>query len=263
MAAGRHGEGANVTARKPSSVGLIPARSGSKRIVHKNIRPLAGHPLITYTIRAALDSGVFDAVVVSTDSDSYAAIARHYRAEVPFPHPAEMAADQSPDIEWVRHALETLAEASRDFEVFSILRPTSPFRLPATIQRAWGEFIDRDGIDSIRAVEPCGQHPGKMWEARDGLITPIMPHTLNGQPWHSNQYAALPEILVQNASLEIAWSRVVLEGGTISGAVIAPFRTEGVEGLDVNTEPDWWYAQYLLERGEAKLPKIGMPAPHG
>ena len=89
----------------PKAIALIPARAGSKRVVHKNILRLAGHPLIAYTICAARASGVFDRVVVSTDSEDYAAVARHYGAETPFIRPPALAGDTSPDIEWVKHSL--------------------------------------------------------------------------------------------------------------------------------------------------------------
>src|SRR5512138_838325 len=139
----------------PTLVALIPARSGSKRIADKNIRELNGHPLIAYSIAAALQSGIFSAVVVSTDSEQYAEIARQYGAEVPFLRPLEMAGELSLDIEWIEHALLKLREQDRDFECFSILRPTSPFRLPETIRRAWQEFLAEEGVDSLRAVEKC------------------------------------------------------------------------------------------------------------
>ena len=85
----------------PTCVALIPARAGSKRVPGKNIRPLAGHPLLAYTIAAAPRQRRVRRGVVSTDSDDFAEIARHYGAEVPFLRPAEMAGDLSPDIEWV------------------------------------------------------------------------------------------------------------------------------------------------------------------
>lgn len=236
-------------------VALIPARSGSQRVVDKNIRPLAGHPTMAYSIAAARDSGVFDAVMVSTDSARYAAIARHYGAEVPALRPGEIATATSPDIDWVRHTLHQLADSGERFDAFSILRPTSPFRLPDTIRRAWSAFEAEHGVDSLRAVEKVSQHPGKMWVLRGKRMTPLMPLSPAEQPWHSTQMAALPEVYVQNASLEIAWSRVV-EGGTIAGEVVMPFLTTGTEGLDVNTEYDFWYCEQLAERGEAELPAV-------
>jgi CMP-N,N'-diacetyllegionaminic acid synthase len=241
----------------PSIVAMIPARAGSKRVVGKNVRRLGEHPLIAYSIAAAVQSGVFGSVIVSTDSEEYAAIARHYGAEVPFLRPPELAADTSPDIEWVAHALKALAGAGRPFDCFSILRPTSPFRKAETVRRAWAEFRAQDGIDSLRAVEKCGQHPGKMWVVRGERMSPLMPLSPAERPWHSMQYQALPEVYVQNASLEIAWSRVALEQGTIAGQVLMPFLTQGDEGLDVNTERDWWYTEHLLNTGAAALLEIG------
>jgi len=243
-----------------SIVALIPARSGSKRVPDKNIRPLAGHPVIAYTIAAALDSRIFSDVIVSTDSDRYAEISSYYGAHVPFLRPAELAGDQSPDIEWLAYTLEHLRDAGRQYDCFSILRPTSPFRLPETIRRAWQEFSSQIGVDSLRAVEKCTQHPGKMWVVRGNRMTPLLPLGPAGQPWHSSQYPALPEIFVQNASLEIAWSRVVFEDHTIAGNVVMPFFTVDHEGFDVNQEYDWQLAEQMVKKGAAKLPTVSQPA---
>jgi N-acylneuraminate cytidylyltransferase len=240
----------------PTAIALIPARSGSKRVADKNIRPLAGQPVIAYTIAAALQSGVFSAVVVSTDSEQYAEIARKYGAEVPFLRPAELAGDLSPDIEWVEHALVELQRMGRAYDCFSILRPTSPFRLPGTIRRAWNAFLAEDGVDSLRAVEKCHEHPGKMWVVRGRRMFPLLPFGPVALPWHSTPYQALPEVYVQNASLEIAWTRVVFEGRTIAGEVVMPFFTEGYEGFDVNRPYDWQLAEELVKTGQAKLPEI-------
>ena len=241
---------------QPSVVGLIPARSGSTRLAGKNVRPLAGHPLVAYTIAAARESRVFEAVIVSTDSTEYSEIARHYGAEVPFLRPAELAGKCSPDIEWVTHMLTTLRDLGRDFDCFSILRPTSPFRQPDTIQRAWHAFVAEPAVDSLRAVEKCTQHPGKMWVLRGNRMLPLLPLGAPERPWHSSQYQALPKIYVQNASLEIAWTRVVKETRTIAGHVLMPFVTRGYEGYDINEPRDWWYAEQLVQSGEAKLPAV-------
>ena len=238
-----------------SLVALIPARAGSKRVPGKNIRRLAGHPLIAYTIAAARESGVFDAVVVSTDSDDYADIARHYGAEVPFLRPEALAGSLSPDIEWVEHAILTLEGLGRSYDAFSILRPTSPFRQAETIQRAWQQFSEESGVDSLRAVELCKQHPGKMWVVQQKRMSPLLPTASGKQPWHSSQYQALPEIYVQNASLEIAWTRVVHDSRTIAGEVVMPFFTEGYEGFDINDPNDWRDAEYLLA-DSIELPKV-------
>jgi N-acylneuraminate cytidylyltransferase len=242
--------------KQPTIVGLIPARAGSKRVTDKNIRPLAGHPVMAYTIAAALQSEVFSDVVVSTDSEDYAQIARHYGAKVPFLRPPELAGDVSPDIEWLAYTLKKLAQDGRKYDCFSILRPTSPFRLPETIQRAWQAFLVEEGVDSLRAVEKCQQHPGKMWVVRGRRMMPLLPLSPPEQPWHSSQYQSLPEVFVQNASLEIAWTRVVLQARTIAGNVVMPFLTEGHEGFDVNNPYDWNLAEYLVTKSEAQLPVI-------
>ncbi len=245
---------------QPSIVALIPARAGSKRVPHKNVRLLGGHPLIAYTIAAALDSGIFARIIVSTDSEEFAEIARHYGAEIPFLRPAEFAGDTSPDIEWVEYTLDRIQREDRPFDCFSLLRPTSPFRKPETIQRAWAEFLAEEGVDSLRAVEKCRQHPAKMWVVRGHRMTPLLPFGPAEQPWHSSQYPSLPLVYVQNASLEIAWTRVVFDGRTIAGNVLMPFMTQGDEGLDVNDAADWFYAEHLVATGAATLPKVGREA---
>ncbi len=241
---------------QPRIVALIPARSGSKRVTDKNIRPLAGHPLIAYTIGAAIESGIFADVIVSTDSGPYADIARHYGAEIPFMRPAAIAGDTSPDIDWVADTLQRLAADGRHYDCFSILRPTSPFRLPQTIRRAWAAFTGQTGVDSLRAVEKCSQHPGKMWVIRGQRMTPLLPLGPADQPWHSSQYPSLPEVYVQNASLEMAWTHVVFEGRTIAGHVVMPFLTEEYEGFDVNSPYDWQLAETLVMNNVAQLPHI-------
>jgi len=240
-------------------VALIPARAGSRRVPDKNVRLLGGHPVLAYTICAAQQSGLFAKIIVSTDSPAYATIARYYGAETPFLRPIEMAGDLAPDIDWVEHALLNLQANGHEYAAFSLLRPTSPFRQPETIRRAWEAFQAEGGVDSLRAVEKCQQHPGKMWVIRGPRMTPLLPLQPADQPWHSTPYQALPEIYVQNASLEIAWTRVVFQGRTIAGQVVMPFHTLGYEGFDVNRPTDWHLAETLVQSGQATLPMISVP----
>jgi CMP-N,N'-diacetyllegionaminic acid synthase len=212
--------------------------------------------MLAYTIVPALESGVFESVIVSTDSEEIASIARHYGAEVPFLRPAAYAGDTSPDIEWLEHALSELRRRGRTWDCFSLLRPTSPFRTVDTIQRAWALFTSQEGVDSLRAVEKCTQHPGKMWIVRGERMFPLLPFGPAEQPWHSTPYQALPPVYVQNASLEIAWTRVVFEHRTIAGDVIVPFLTEGYEGFDINDATDWIVAERLLAEATVVLPAI-------
>jgi N-acylneuraminate cytidylyltransferase len=228
-------------------------------VPRKNVAALAGHPLLAYTIAAARASGVFSAVVVSTDSDAYSDVARYYGAEVPALRPAELAGDTSPDVEWVEHMMTALEAGGRAFDAFSILRPTSPFRQPSTIRRAWDAFVADPGADSLRAVEKCQQHPGKMWIRRGNRLLPLLPFGPEDQPWHSSQYPSLPVVYVQNASLEIAWTRTLRATRSIAGVDILPFLTEGFEGFDVNHPYDWDLAERLVSRGEARLPDVDEP----
>jgi CMP-N,N'-diacetyllegionaminic acid synthase len=241
---------------KLKSIAFIPARSGSKRIPDKNIKILSNHPMLAYSIRAAIDSNIFDAVICATDSKIYADIAKYYGAEVPFLRPSEISGDRSPDIEWVSWMLRELKLLNRQYDVFSILRPTNPFRMPETICRAWDAFVSSRSGDSLRAVQKCTQHPGKMWVLRGDVMMPIIPFSQDGTPWHSCQYQALPEIYCQDASLEIAWTKTVLEKKSISGEIVIPFISKNLEGFDINQPEDWLLAQSYLDSGQALLPLI-------
>ena len=110
--------------------------------------------------------------------------------------------------------------------------------------------------DSLRAVELCRQHPGKMWVMDGALMKPLMDDGGLNPPWHSTPYQALPTVYTQNASLEIAWTKVVLEGGTIAGKRVIPFVTDGFEGYDINKADDWLLAEVLVERRVAELPAV-------
>ncbi len=243
--------------KKVFIVALIPARSGSKRIADKNIKLLNGHPLVAYTIIAAIQSGIFTKVIVSTDSEKYKNIAEYYGATVSL-RPSIISGDNSPDIEWVTYTLNELMNEKRKIDYFSILRPTSPFRTPKTIIRALNTFLKFNDADSLRAVEICDQHPGKMWHIKNDKMTPIMNGNINGVPWHSCQFSSLPDVYVQNASLEIAKTSVALEKKSISGEKVVPFITVELEGYDINKTKDWVYAEYLTKKNNHILPNINM-----
>jgi CMP-N,N'-diacetyllegionaminic acid synthase len=239
----------------PSAIALIGARSGSERVPGKNVRPLAGHPLLAYAIATAQQAGVFGRVLVSTDSDEIAAVARHYGADVPSLRPAEYATSTSPDIEWIAWTLERLSER---YDLFAIVRATNPFRGSDVIRRGLEQLLTTPEADSIRAVELVKQHPGKMWTlADDGrTMAPLLDQSHLAVAWHAGQYQALPRVFVQNSALEIAWTRVVTETGTREGSVLAPFLTHGYEGFNVDDEDDWAQAEALVASGRASLPAI-------
>ena len=221
---------------------------------------LGRHPLLAYTIAAARQSDVFSDVIVSTEDAETARIARHYEASVPFMRPPELAGDASPDIDWVSHALKSLRAEGRSFDCFSILRPSNPFRQAATIRRAWEVFNRQQGADSLRAVEKCRQHPGKMWVIEGQRMRPLLAGGPTNPPWHSTPYDMLPPVYTQNASLEIAWSRVVFDRNSISGDEIVPFFTEHYEGLDINYPYDWRLAEDLVAANPSLLPPVALPS---
>jgi CMP-N-acetylneuraminic acid synthetase len=242
----------------PSVVALIPARSGSERVRDKNVRPLAGHPLLAYAIASARQAGIFDRIVCSTDNGKIAAVAQRYGADTPFLRPAKFATSTSPDVEWISHALAALEE---HYDLFAIVRATNPFRGPDALIRGLEQLLATPEADSIRAVELVKQHPGKMWVLEGKTMRPLLDQSHLESAWHAGQYQALPEIYVQNSALEIAWTRVVSQTGTREGRVVAPFFTRGHEGFNIDDEEDWDRARRLLDGGEAALPEVERPYP--
>jgi CMP-N,N'-diacetyllegionaminic acid synthase len=240
----------------PSVVALIPARSGSERVRDKNVRPLAGHPLLAYAVASARQSGIFDRVVCSTDSTKIADVAQRYGADVPFLRPTELATATSPDIEWIKHALEHLDD---HYDLFAIVRATNPFRGPDVLQRGLQQLLATPEADSIRAVELVKQHPGKMWVLEGKTMRPLLDQSHLDVAWHAGQYQALPAIYAQNSALEIAWTRVVSQTGTREGKVVAPYLTQGYEGFNIDDEEDWDRARRLLDAGETTLPDVTLP----
>ncbi len=236
-------------------IALIPARLNSKRLPGKNTKLLAGHPLISYTLAAAQQSGVFDRLLVCTDDPVVRCIADNWHVPIYWRDPVP---DDQPDIAWVSRVL---AGEPRP-ESFAILRPTAPFRTAATIQRAFKQFQARPDLDSLRAVTPVTEHPGKMWlQLPQGdlwplLLGPQVLHQGHPVPWHSMPTQALPPVYRQTAGLEMAWTRVLADTGTISGARIQPFFTEGYESVDFNTPEDWTEAEQLITRGAVTLPDV-------
>jgi len=239
----------------PSAIALIGARSGSERVVGKNVRRLAGHPLLAYAIETARRADVFDRILVSTDSEQIAQVARWYGADAPFLRPDEYATSTSPDIEWIAWTLPRLDER---YDLFAIVRATNPFRGPDAIRRGLDQLLATPEADSIRAVELVKQHPGKMWVIDEvgRLMRPLLDQSHLDVAWHAGQYQALPPIYVQNSALEIAWTRVVEATGTREGVIQAPFLTEGYEGLNIDDEDDFARAEELVASGRARLPAV-------
>jgi CMP-N,N'-diacetyllegionaminic acid synthase len=203
---------------------LIPARGGSKGIARKNIMMLAGKPLVAYSILQASSSERINRVIVSTDDEEIAQVARAWGAEVPFIRPAEYAQDDSPDIEVFRHALSWLHEREGyrpDLVVH--LRPTGPARLVKRIDEAIDLLVAHPEADAVRSVTVARQTPYKMWHLTpDGYMTPVlrMAGMSDGQ---SLPRQSLPVVYWQNGYVDVVRPRAVLEKTSMWGECVLPY----------------------------------------
>lgn len=241
-----------------SAVALIPLRAGGKRIglidgKDKERAKLGKYPLMAYTIRAAVDSGVFDDVIVITRSPKHKDMALAYGASAPFERPAYTVRDGSPDIEWVLHALKEL-EKTAAYDIYSILRVTSPFRTDEDIKTAFDLFVNTHA-DSLRTVTPVTEHPAKMWVKRQDRLLPLLPMGPEANPWHSNPTQNSFEVYIQTAGMEMAWVNMTLETKTIAGSTVTPYVVEGLAALDINTKFDWYKAEQAIKHELAPIPE--------
>ncbi|QIE43652.1 acylneuraminate cytidylyltransferase family protein [Meridianimarinicoccus aquatilis] len=156
---------------------LVPARSGSKGLPNKNIRPLLGKPLLAWPIEAALASRHVDRVVLSTDSEEYAEIGRAHGADVPFLRPAKLASDTAPSIDAIEHAIVTLAETGDEYDILVLLEPTSPMTEGADIDAALQALVAQPGMTAAVGVSAMEtQHPAfaVRRDPATGRIGPLM-----------------------------------------------------------------------------------------
>ena len=234
---------------------LIPARSGSLRIPNKNIYDISGHPLIAYTITSAIESNIFDEIIVCTDSKEYAEIAEYYGAKVPCLRPSSISGKDSPDCEWVKWVLNLNENYFISSEIAFILRPTSPFRTSQTIKRAYSAFLNSDA-DTLRAVKPVSEHPGKMWVYQQDKIVPLIPLSISDVPFHSNQTNKLFDVFIQDASLEIFNIKNFQKTNSITGSSIMPFISSYNEGFDLNIPTDLIIMNDLIKNNNVEMTKI-------
>jgi CMP-N-acetylneuraminic acid synthetase len=236
---------------------IIPARGGSKSIPRKNIRNFAGHPLIAYSIAAGLAAKTVDRVIVSTDDEEIAAIARRYGAETPFLRPPEISQDDTPDLPVFHHTLTWLGENERYRpDIVVHLRPTSPLRKTWHIEQAVLRLHDRPEADAIRTVCTPFQNPFKMWRIdREGFLQPLLEtgiHEAYNQPRQS-----LPEVYWQTGYVDVTWSETILKSSSMTGNFILPLIITAEEWIDIDTPDDWSRAERLIENGEITLGDLG------
>ena len=216
---------------------IIPARGGSKGIPRKNIRPFAGYPLIAYSIAAGLQANSVTRVIVSTDDEEIANVARGFGAEAPFLRPAELAQDRTLDLPVFQHALNWLAQ-HEDYHPQAVvhLRPTTPIRPPDLVDRSVSLLLEHPEADSVRGITTAHQNPYKMW-LMDGEDKPIRP--LTSVPGIDEAYnsprQALPSAFTHTGLIDIIRPATILELNSMSGRTILPILFDPAYDADLDT----------------------------
>ncbi len=240
---------------------LIPARGGSKGIPRKNIRRFAGYPLIAWSIAAARQADCVRRVIVSTDDEEIAEVARRFGAETPFLRPAEFAQDTTPDLPVFQHALTWLAEHEGYWpEVVVQLRPTSPIRPPGLVDRAVEILLAHPDADSVRGVVPAGQNPYKMWRlphGEEGPMTPLLQVDGIDEPYNAPRQI-LPPVYWQTGHIDAIRSQTIL-GGSMSGKRIYPLLIDPRYTVDIDTLQDWARYEHLVRSAGLEMVWPGRP----
>lgn len=242
--------------RKHEILALIPARGGSKSIPYKNIYPLLGKPLVAYTIEAAKAAKLVNRVIVSTDDDKIAKVARKHGAEVPFMRPKKHARDRTPDLPVFQHAVRWLARHENYHPAIIVhLWPTSPLRFGEHIDKAIKLLMANPDADSVRSVSSPPQTPFKMWLVR-GMRRPMMPLLARNYPRLFSRaikpYAlprqSLPQVFVQNGYLQAFWTRTLLKKGSMFGDRVLPYVVTDDLYTEFDSLKDLKHAEWQLAR---------------
>jgi CMP-N-acetylneuraminic acid synthetase len=223
-------------------LGLVPARGGSKGVPGKNVRPLAGHTLLEYTARAARESGVLDRVILSTDSLEIADAGRRAGLEVPFMRPASLAADDTPMVPVIQHALAEIAKHGWSPDIIVLLQPTSPLRRSDHIRDAVS-LLRESNADSVVTVVEVPRHlsPDYVMRIDEGRLQPFLPdgarltRRQDARPAYSREGTVY------------AFRRATLEKfGGIYGDDCRPLLIDSRESLSIDTQDDWDEAERVL-----------------
>ncbi|HQJ32164.1 MAG TPA: acylneuraminate cytidylyltransferase [Anaerolineaceae bacterium] len=239
---------------KPEVLALIPARGGSKGIPRKNIRDFAGAPLIAYSIAAALQAQHVTRVIVSTDDEEIAAVARQWGAETPFLRPTELAQDDITDLPVFQQALAWLAEYEAYHPEFVVqLRPTSPVRPVGLIDDAIELMLTNPQADCVRGVVPSGQNPFKMWriEPDSHQLKPLLSLPNVKEPYNAPRQE-LPKTYWQTGHIDVIRTSTILEKGSLTGDVILPILIDPRYTVDIDTPSDMARYAGLMQDPELK-----------
>lgn len=224
-------------------LGVIPARGESKGIPRKNIRPLCGKPLLQYTVEAARAAKRLSRVILSTEDEEIAALGRRCGVEVPFLRPQELAADATPTLPVIRHAVEWLEKHGDQFDAVCLLEPTSPFRQPGTID-ACIDLLLETGADSVVTVLPVPPEHNPHWVYfRDdqGLL-----RLSTGEDAPISRRQLLPPAFHREGSVYVTRRDVLMEHNSLYGSKVAGFLIEPFRSVNLDTMEDWEKAERLL-----------------
>ena len=231
----------------PEVLALIPARGGSKGIPRKNIRPFAEYPLIAFSIAAAIQAESAIRVIVSTDDQEIAEVARHFGAETPFLRPAELAADRTTDLPVFQHALNWLAE-HEDYhpEIILHLHATSPVRPRGFIDQAVRLLLEHPDAECVRSVVSPGQNPYKMWriDSQTGRMIPLLAITGISEPYNTPRQL-LPAVYLQTGHVNAIRPAAILQG-SMTGTNILPLIVDASYEVDMDTLADWERGEWVL-----------------
>lgn len=235
--------------KKAEILALIPARAGSQRIKDKNIQPLAGLPLIAYTIQAASCSKYITRIIISTDSKKIATIANQFGAETPFLRPKFISQHNSTELQLFRHAITALEKQHYHPDLIVKLFPTSPFRTSKHIDDCIRLMLAHPEATCVRSVRLCKEHPYKQWVIQKGRLVSIIPiYRKRLKDAHTRSYCELPEVYVNNAAIDVIRSTNITQLNSVTGNRILPYIMSEAESLDINTPLDMELANMLLKR---------------
>ena len=224
-----------------SVIAIITARGGSKRIPRKNIKEFCGKPIIAYSIEAALTSGIFDEVMVSTDDEEIAEIAQKYGAEVPFYRSAEKADDHAPTIEVIKEVLGEYKKLGEEFDYACCIYPTAPFITADKLRTAF-ETLKTSGKDALVPVVKFSFPPQRCFVIEDESLK---------YKWPENEFARsqdLEPFYHDAGQFYFQKTKTLLEGHSLVPASTAPFIVDDMEVQDIDTFDDWNIAEIKYQK---------------
>lgn len=229
-------------------LGVVGARSGSKTIPHKNIKPLLGKPLMGWIIEAAKASPLVSRVIVSTDSPEYAKVARQCGAEVPFLRPRELAEDRVPDFDYLYHAADWLY-VNENWKADVILRlpPTTPLCRPEHINACVKLLCEDLSADSSRTVAPASKHPYKLWRINGEYLEPFLSHEFTGlKDAHNMPRQSFPAAYQHVDVIALRW-HTLIEDKSMAGKKVRYHVISKTDAIDIDSEIDFLIAENLLK----------------